>query len=48
MEKESYKHYLNYPLKIKIKEALKIYYGENYEENDYEMFLHLCTFKTPT
>jgi hypothetical protein len=33
-----YDDYLKYPEKIKIKEALRLYYGKNYDENDYEIF----------
>ena len=45
MENEYYKNYLNHPLKIK--EAIKIYYGENYEDNDYDIFLKTKYIERP-
>lgn len=39
-----YNKYLKYPEKIKIKDALKIYYGDKYDENDYNIFLKTKKF----
>jgi hypothetical protein len=42
------KKYINYPEKIKIKNALQIYYGDEYDDNDYRIFLLLKKFNCIT